>query len=228
MSHVYTPTPTKLARNDATLPDNITDRRDAASVNTPFQALADGIEFLSARVRLANFWPVVVSASATNAGTHSLGGNAWPSTNLVVAVDSTILGAPYTTAGTPKGFCFLRHLGPEQLTDGCTLTEVRLNLDSAGNTHTNLPACMPSIRVVRTVPGSGTIQDLLSTGGGVVTDPSATVGAFDVQHDIVYTANQNNVIDHSTYRYALSYQQEGGVDAVSYQRIWGVKFTHAR
>jgi hypothetical protein len=77
--------------------------------------------------------------------------------------------------------------------------------------HAALPANMPRIAVVRY--GASATTGLLSTSWAV--DASANTAAYQAEHNITFTADQNQTIDASQYRYAMLFQNEGNTNALN-------------
>jgi hypothetical protein len=232
MSHVYTPTATKIARQSGggpALPDNVTDKRDAASVNVPFGQLADGIEFLSPLVRLASFRPIGRLGASVAAGAYTSGVGSSPVTGTDIIYE--VYGVEFNTvqAGLNEGYIYHQKLTPNELVDGNTLTSVVMRIlgsSHLGASHVGLPTVMPSFTILRTDLVGTTTRNLLSTG--VATDPTATSGAYDANHSFTWTADQFNVIDWTQYTYDLYVQQEGGTNALIQTAFMNFLFTHTR
>lgn len=99
--------------------------------------------------------------------------------------------------------------------DGATLTAATLYA-APNPTHSALPAVMPKFGLGRSTKNVGSSEAaLLSTGGGLVTDASATFGAYNAAHSIVFTPDQNNVIDRSLYHYFAVIYDEGHTNALT-------------
>jgi hypothetical protein len=81
-------------------------------------------------------------------------------------------------------------------------------------THVALPALMPQFGVLRS-DKDDTVVGLLSTGNGLVTDPTALLATFIGSHDVTFTPNSNNVIDRTNYSYSLIYWTEGSTNALA-------------
>lgn len=93
--------------------------------------------------------------------------------------------------------------------EGATLTSAVFNLRAAA--HSLMPANMPRVAIARV--GSSGGASLLAAG--TVVDSSANLAAFEVDHTITFTPNQNNVIDRSAFSYMAIIGDEGGANAVS-------------
>ena len=84
--------------------------------------------------------------------------------------------------------------------------------------HAGLPAGMPAMALVRF--GSSANTSLHSTVWHL--DTSANAAAYEVEHNISISPDQNAVIDCSQYQYALLLQNESGanaLDSLEYRRI---------
>lgn len=71
---------------------------------------------------------------------------------------------------------------------GATISAITAYL--SGNSVASLPGTMPTVRAYKTTLSSGSSASLLSTT--VATDASASTGAYNAYHTIVYTPDQNN------------------------------------
>lgn len=136
------------------------DTANAASVNGAFQALANRATHLRSRVPgAASSYLVRVPLAA------GLFGADWSFSGSGILVQSTV-GAGGSLAIT---------WGP-QLPQTGTITAIRARLD--GQSHVTLPGNMPTL----------TLRHVDTSGGGTivlsVTDPSASVAAYDVPHTI--------------------------------------------
>jgi hypothetical protein len=116
----------------------------------------------------------------------------------------------------------------DQMIDGATLTSAALLFGGFG--HAGVPARQPAFGIVRGLATTqlGTAANLLSTGGGLVTLAAATQPAYDAAQVLVFTPDQNNVIDKTQYHYGAVFFDEAGTNAgagglgflgISYQAI---------
>lgn len=232
-------TPSAVNHITYTLPSD-GDTRNAASVNVPFQQLAESIAYLqqigSQLVQVSPFRPTYTARTPTG-----LYCPAWSLTQPIYPQDaqaqtggspevkSSILGIyqeqEVVTASTTT-WLKLMLLGPNELRNGRTLSTVELQIDPNSG-HGALPAGMPAITVIRALwDGSASPQHLYSGGtNGWQVDTSGTVGAFEVSHKITLTCNQFNVVDHTQYVYALGWCNECGTNAVANGSVFGVRFT---
>lgn len=103
--------------------------------------------------------------------------------------------------------------------NGATITSVQAVVEGS-STHSGLPALMPRLRV------QDTAMYTLHSSGDYVSDTSASVGAYEAQHTITATCDQNNVVDKtSAYRILASVSNEGGTNAIIGFTIAYVKVT---
>lgn len=111
------------------------------------------------------------------------------------------------------------------LIHGRTLSSVRVSYWAANApVHAGLPALKPGIHIRQfgsfSTGTNAAGAALLSTNNGWAVDPSASAAAFDSgAHDIIFTPDQNNVIDLSDsggygYKYVLALNVEGGTNAL--------------
>lgn len=213
----------------------------AADVNVAFEALADQIAHMRDRftplITLAPFWPRTKTASGfsqspsvanwfSSDGASPLNIRPWiwsGSDEAYFDPSGVQVQDVYTLSSA--SYISMINLGPEVLVDGSTLTELRLYTDPAGS-HTQLPEVMPALYVLRSTR-TRTISALRSSSPWSV-DSAANVAAYEAAHDLVYTPDQNNTIDHSTYVYTLLYQHEGGAHALVGGYIGSIRCTHTR
>lgn len=149
---------------------------------------------------------------------------ATPANYVPVALHAVKFSEVYTASST--GYVYAQTLGPEHLPQGRTLSTIALWIDASGTSHASLPQNKPALTVVRTTRTGATYSKLQSGGtNGWSVDSSASVAAYETPHDLVFTANQNNVVDHSTYIYALGYIHEGGSSAKVNVKCGGILIT---
>lgn len=115
------------------------------------------------------------------------------------------------TVANLTGHILAYDLGP-LLYQGATIASVTFYLDAAGG-HGALPT-MPSVAVYRSNLASAPASAHLLAAGWL-SDSSANVAAYEVFHSIVYTPNQNNVVDKSQYSYFAYFQNEMGANRVA-------------
>lgn len=207
----YNPTASRMG--SITLPadgENI----DAADVNGPFQEVSDGVALLqptTTREVAADGVRMESGLVAASTAFASLGTLTFTSTthieNSHTQLGTIVMKTVSTMADARVFYIPLDDLGSY---NGYTLTTAVMRvLGKAG--HGALPSLMPRIAVVRY--GVSATTGLLSTSWAV--DASGSTGAYEVEHSITFTADQNNVIDTSQYRYALLLQNEGSTNATN-------------
>lgn len=122
--------------------------------------------------------------------------------------------------GTTGGQVVVELIAPH---NGATLST--LDVVFAAATHGAVPATLPSVNVQRVQSGTTLgvaitgVSSLSSAGaGGYAFFPTPGSGAAYTNSNLLqkwtFTANQNNVIDRSQYRYLISLVDEGGANAV--------------
>lgn len=113
------------------------------------------------------------------------------------------------------------------LVHGCTITQLRAWVVGAGGGagHAGLPASMPAIGLYRAGLLTETIDALKSTGGGLQSDTSASVAAYEALHWITLTPDQNNVVDRNNHSYWTSLWNEGHTNALAGYRVQGLELT---
>lgn len=114
------------------------------------------------------------------------------------------------------------------LVDGATLSSITMRMQGASG-HAALPALMPQFGVIRNDADgtSGGTANLLTSGSGLVTDPTALLATYVAAHSVVFTPNQNNVIDKTQYSYSLIWWNEGSTNSIVGQLINSFSFVHA-
>jgi len=147
----------------------------------------------------------------------------------------TSLAAGWTTAtiapwniapatGTPQAF-YLPYLH-----NGATLASVTVFISVTGP-HSGVPAVLPSIAVVRYLTsGAISAQALASSSPQSFTPAPGTAAAWDDTNQIqglLYTCNQNNVIDTTQYHYGAVVIDENGANAVAGNKYIGVLYTYS-
>ncbi len=125
-------------------------------------------------------------------------------------------------AGAPTGRALVVSLD-SVLVDGATITLVRNRVLPIGG-HIGLPGLMPKMSVARCAI-DGVAVALLSTGGGLATDSSANVVAYENFRWNSYVPDQHNVIDKSQYSYHLILWNEGDTNALAGLTYNGVEVT---
>ena len=128
------------------------------------------------------------------------------------------------TTGASQAYAY-RFPVNQFMIDGATLASVKMRFQgSPPSRGANLPAVMPKFGIQR-FDVDDNVTALLTTGSGLVTDPSATVGAFISSHDVTFTPDENNVIDKSLYGYSLIFWNEGGTNALNGDVIYSFLFS---
>jgi hypothetical protein len=116
----------------------------------------------------------------------------------------------YTGATNQYGYLIDIH---SEMIDGATLTSATLNLFPVSG-HAGLPTRQPRFAICRAALPS-TTTNLLSTGNGYVQLAAANTAAYQVANALVFTPDQNNTIDKSTYRYFAIILDEAGTNALA-------------
>jgi hypothetical protein len=203
MAHNLTETSTY--DTNVTVPDG-GDARVAASVETPFQAVANRTKYLKTAVdslispALAQLVPIHSGQSYENGG----GLTYWSST---VASYRVLVGTPTTDAG----LLFL----PLKLPRSGTITQIAFRYKGAAG-HGALPASMPVMHLEKSQLGASTVV-------GSATDASGSVGAFEVDHAV--TSGVLAVAIDPLFSYSLQLVSEAGANAVAAARVYDVTIT---
>lgn len=121
--------------------------------------------------------------------------------------------------GSNEGYAHFMLLGRHTLAQGRTLSSASLRIASIA---LSLPQQVPAMLISRIA--GGTVEHLTAA---MVEDSSANYAAYTVQgHFLTYTPTQNNVIDHDSYIYALTFLPEGGADAATPFFVFELLCTH--
>lgn len=128
------------------------------------------------------------------------------------------------TGSTTLSRLALFDLGP-YLINGATLTTAAVSLLGYSG-HAGLPARMPRIAVARMTATTPLTQVLLHAGNSFV-DSSANTAAYQAAHTVTATCTTNNVIDKTSYRYALCVWNEGGTNALAFLSIVNATITQS-
>ena len=228
MSTVYTPTAV-IMPGTITLPQDLVDQRTAASVNVPFQTLADAITYLmtvQTTVRSVRISRAVVGVTAATAksGTQVGPYDEIPST----ATPLLNFFTGYTWfADVNAGSASTRHVCisiDDVLVSGLTLDKVYLYLKGKAG-HGALPTTMPALSVVRYTKTTNTIEELNSTG--IKDDLSANVGAYEAYHSIYYECDQNHTVDLELYTYSAIITNEANTNALNQLTLYSLETTQA-
>jgi len=146
------------------------------------------------------------------------------------AADATIwpssLLSARTSTGATLNFGYLLPLDA-YLTDGATLATATLSFHPVAG-HASVPTRMPRIAICRT-PLTGylpTLANLLSTASGwAVFATPGSPAAYQVDNSLVFTSDQNNVIDRTLYRYFAIIFDDGGTGAIVGNAFTAVKLS---
>lgn len=124
-------------------------------------------------------------------------------------------GALYTLrafTGATQHYGYLVDLQSEMV-DGATLSYAQLRFRPNG--HAGLPARQPMFAIVRSTVTAVTLANMLSTSNGFVTLAAANIAAYEAEQALVFTPNQNNVIDKTLYHYYAIIFDEAGTNALA-------------
>lgn len=104
----------------------------------------------------------------------------------------------------------------EFMIHGSTLSNATLLYRPAAG-HAGLPSRFPKLGIARSplTPSYPTPVSLISSGGGFATDTAASTVAYQVDRSLVFTPDQNNVIDKLTYQYFAVIVDEAGTNALA-------------
>lgn len=189
----------------ASLPDDITDQRSAASVNSPFQTLADRCQMLyrDFKQRMLGMHPIVPALSVTRvqeSTAYALPANWAPNdaaqkvTNLVIAKRLYIpVALPHGSTWTGYSVAFSGATGHGAFPGGA-------------------PANMPTTTPLKIALATGT-EIVCSGFANPTTDASATAAVYEAIHQLSDTAG-TEVVDRTLYRYVISLLAEGGANGI--------------
>lgn len=222
MSISYSPSPAILGAT-ITLPQDLVDQRTAASVNVPFQALADAIAYLMASGTIYGargctsdlvMGNAAQSVDPTMVGLTTAAAETLSASNALLYADH--LRFNVTTSGSAVALHAYFPLN-SILVSGATITRAQLTLQG-GPGHGALPALMPSLTIVRVKGSNNTQVGLLAAG--VTYDASADVGTYEATHTIEVVPDQNNVVDFSDSSvYYAVVTNEGDTNALAELRL---------
>jgi len=99
---------------------------------------------------------------------------------------------------------------PLDLPDGCTLTSVLVWLAAAPGSHGGLPVTMPSARLYKCDPTTGTLTQI-----GITTGDPSNLAAYEAVHFISIGGGINEVIDNGVYRYVVGINGESGGGSIA-------------
>lgn len=224
MSTVYTPSAVVMPAT-ITLPQDLVDQRSAASVNVPFQSLADAIAYLMLAGdtdRNRSCTSDLVMSNAAFAKSETMTG-ARAAAEVLDASNAVLYSDHLRWSGidTVNAFAFHAWFPLNSiLISGATVTRVKLYLQG-GPGHGALPAMMPAMSIVRVKPTAGTQVSMLSTG--MTDDASASVAAYEALHTIEVVPDQNATIDFSdAAQYYAVTCNEGHTNALAETRLYGL------
>lgn len=205
--------PTRVGITSITLPADGEDV-DAASVNVPLEAVADGVYTITPTPTCevdpdsVRFWSGLLSASPAFAslGTLSIMGST-DIENSHTQLGAFVTKTVSTMADARVFYIPLPDLGRY---NSYTLVSAALRVKGKAG-HAGVPGMPPRIALVRF--GASATTGLLAAGWTV--DAPADAAAYETEHAITQTTDQNRVIDTSQYRYALLLQNEGSTNATN-------------
>lgn len=126
---------------------------------------------------------------------------------------SGIFASSRVNTGASTNYAFLVDIN-DTMVDGATLSTAKIRFRPSG--HAGLPARQPQLAIVRGTfagTGLGTVSNLLTTGNGFAVLTAANLAAYDAAQALVFTPDQNNVVDKSTYYYFAIITDEAGTNA---------------
>lgn len=214
----FTPAAPGTILTTVSLPEDLVDRRSAASVNTAFEALANSVKYLMSGtptiVRQLNWSRLYMYSDLVYSATP-------------MADQASFAPAPLTRLYADQIWFPTLNVGTlylsldEALVNGATLVSATASIDGEGG-HGALPAVLPGMSIWRTTYAN------VSTplrGGVWVADAPANVAAYEVAHNFTFTSNQNFVVDKATYRYTICLSNENGANALNLLRVLGLSVT---
>jgi hypothetical protein len=143
-------------------------------------------------------------------------------TNTDVSFSSDAVILKTVNTGTSASYAYHQPIPIEMLDNGMVLSSVVVRLVGAA-AHGGLPQQMPAVAVVL-VSSDSTLTYMKSTSNGWAIDGSANTGAYQASHNITFTPDQFNTIDHATYSYSLYLLGEGGANALINPNVYSVIF----
>lgn len=102
--------------------------------------------------------------------------------------------------------------------DGAVITSIVARLTPSGAAIA-LPSQMPFVGAVR-MAGTGTPMAAHLLAAGLVFDSSPNIAAYNIEHTITYTPDQNNAVDFALYRYGLFLGQSSGAAGFGNGDMW--------
>ena len=158
-----------------------------------------------------------------NSGTPALTlpiGSPVDSTLTTTKGEAKFIVGPDTGSAIAHGFAASIN---EYLVDGATLTQIRGRWKT-NPTHVALPLLMPRFGVLR-VDFTNLSVALLSTGSGFAIDASADLEAYNAEHYITFTPDQNATINKTLYHYAIVGFNEGHTNALANGSFYSFELT---
>jgi hypothetical protein len=98
---------------------------------------------------------------------------------------------------------------PLDLPDGCTLSQVAIWLKGAGG-HSFTPATMPTVRLYKCDPTTGTLTQI-----GITTNDGSTLSFYEAVHFVTVGGGVFEVIDNQQYRYVVGITGEAGANSIA-------------
>jgi hypothetical protein len=135
------------------------------------------------------------------------------STTSGYPVSGTWTGAPQFVYDNAAGGIWAQQL--QRTHNGATLVQIIVGL-AVGTGHSNVPANRPSLSLVRYAWNNMFAYEPLSTTDPQVFPNPGSGSAYyagGAQQSMTYVCNQNNVIDNTTYIYALLITDESGANS---------------
>lgn len=108
----------------------------------------------------------------------------------------------------------------DNLADGNELDEVIVSIEP-GTGHGGLPATLPQI----TLQSIEQSTNVVNTHGSAAVDPSASVGAYELVHDITLVLTPL-LIDLANRRYFIKYEGEAGANSVVNKIVRNLRTDH--
>ncbi len=200
----------------ATLPDDITDQRSAASVNGPFQTLADRCQMLyrDLKQRMLGLFPIVPARSIVRQikGSPSFQETAGAA-NWTDQFDGTwraeVTGATMTIPFNPP--------------HGSIITGARVAIYGAAG-HAAFPGGAPTMPTFKAyyAPSATAIPVQI---GGTATDASATAAIYEGQHYFGFSG-ASHVVDRTANVYYFILAAEGGANYISHSHYTSCELTY--
>lgn len=225
MSTAYSPSAV-IMPGTITLPQDLVDQRSAASVNVPFQTLADAIAYLmlaGSTDRSRSCTSDLVMGNAAQAKSQTMVGATIAAAEFLSAADALLytdhLRFNVATAGSAIALHAYFPLN-SILISGATVTSVKATLQG-GPGHGGLPAMMPALAVVRVKVSDNTQVGMVAAG--MTDDASAGVGAYEAIHTIEVIPDQNATIDFADQaQYYAVFCNEGDTNAIAELKLFGI------